>query len=273
MKYLTVGTVLTLGYILDISHTFSQQAYYPLAVGNVWQYTDALHQIRAIGDTTLPDGHSYRILLDTWYNIRDFQRQQGDSIFQEGALLYDFSRLPGDTIVWNPGGYICVLLSIDTAEVLGRLLRRWTFGRAWGQFTGEVDVVTDSLGLTTVTNLEPPTQRVLTGARIDGRNYGSIMQVKNNSDLNLPAHMVLMQNYPNPFNPSTTISFSLPRTENITLKVYDLLGREVATLVEGRKEAGEHSVKWNAESFASGVYFCRLKAGDFVQTRKLVLVR
>jgi hypothetical protein len=88
-----------------------------------------------------------------------------------------------------------------------------------------------------------------------------------------PEDFQLYQNYPNPFNPSTTISFSIPRTENVSLKVYDLLGREVATLVDGRKEAGEHSVKWNAEGFASGVYFCRLKAGDFVQTRKLVLVR
>jgi hypothetical protein len=83
----------------------------------------------------------------------------------------------------------------------------------------------------------------------------------------------LFQNYPNPFNPSTTTSFSLPHAAVVSLKVYDVLGREVATLVDGREEAGEHSVKWNAEGFASGVFFYRLKAGDFVQTRKLVLVR
>jgi hypothetical protein len=83
----------------------------------------------------------------------------------------------------------------------------------------------------------------------------------------------LLPNYPNPFNPSTTISFTLPRTENITLKVYEMLGREVATLVEGREEAGEHSVKWNAESFASGVYFYQIKAGGFVDTKKLLLIR
>jgi hypothetical protein len=89
----------------------------------------------------------------------------------------------------------------------------------------------------------------------------------------LPDNFTLSQNYPNPFNPSTTISFSLPRRESVTLKVYDLLGREVATLVDGREEAGEHTVKWNADGFTSGVYFYRLSAGGGVQTRKLVLVR
>jgi hypothetical protein len=93
------------------------------------------------------------------------------------------------------------------------------------------------------------------------------------ADKPAPQRFVLAQNYPNPFNPSTTISFSLPRTENIALKVYDVLGREVATLVDRREEAGEHSVKWNAEEFASGVYFYQLRAGGFVETRKLLLIR
>jgi hypothetical protein len=84
---------------------------------------------------------------------------------------------------------------------------------------------------------------------------------------------VVLQNYPNPFNPSTAISFSLPHAAVVSLKVYDMLGREVATLVEGREEAGEHSVTWNAEGFASGVYFCRLQANGVMLTRKLLPVR
>jgi hypothetical protein len=88
-----------------------------------------------------------------------------------------------------------------------------------------------------------------------------------------PGFVQLMQCYPNPFNPSTTISFSLPRTEMVILKVYDVLGREVATLVDRREEAGEHSVMWNGEEFASGVYFCRLQANDVVLTQKILLVR
>jgi len=83
----------------------------------------------------------------------------------------------------------------------------------------------------------------------------------------------LSQNYPNPFNPSTNISFTLPTKSFVTLKVYDLLGRGVATLVEGELSAGNHSQEWNATNFASGVYFCRLQAGKYSATKKLLLIR
>ncbi len=83
----------------------------------------------------------------------------------------------------------------------------------------------------------------------------------------------LEQNYPNPFNPSTTITFELPKTSQVTLTVYDILGREVSVLVNERKSAGVHDVKFDASGLSSGVYFYRLQAGDFTQTRKLCLIR
>lgn len=81
----------------------------------------------------------------------------------------------------------------------------------------------------------------------------------------------LNQNFPNPFNPSTVIEFALPQAGFVSLKVYNLLGAEVATLVSSEMTAGRHSVSWNASDLASGVYLYRLKAGTFVQTRKLTL--
>jgi len=87
----------------------------------------------------------------------------------------------------------------------------------------------------------------------------------------LPVEYQLKQNYPNPFNPSTTISFSLPQRSHVTLKVFDLLGREVATLVDGEMAAGEHSVSFNARGFPSGVYFTQMKAANVVQRIKMVL--
>jgi hypothetical protein len=84
---------------------------------------------------------------------------------------------------------------------------------------------------------------------------------------------LLGQNYPNPFNPNTAVSFELGALSSVSLKVYDILGREVATLAEGRTEAGEHTVQWDATGFASGIYFYRLTAGNFSSTRKLVLMR
>ena len=87
-----------------------------------------------------------------------------------------------------------------------------------------------------------------------------------------PEEFHLEQNYPNPFNPSTTIAFALPRPAYVTLKVLNPLGGEVASLVNGPMAAGRHSVVWNAEKQASGVYFFRMSAGDFLSTRKLVLL-
>jgi hypothetical protein len=87
------------------------------------------------------------------------------------------------------------------------------------------------------------------------------------------AHFALLQNYPNPFNPATTISYSLPRTGAVSLKVYNVMGQEIAVLADGVHGAGDHTVTWNAEHVASGVYFCRLSAGGFVETKRLVLLR
>jgi len=89
----------------------------------------------------------------------------------------------------------------------------------------------------------------------------------------LPEKFVLYQNYPNPFNPTTTIRFSLPQRSYGTLKVFDVLGREVATLVNGELNAGEHSVVFNAKNLPSSVYFYRLQAGNFVEQKKMVVVK
>jgi hypothetical protein len=98
-----------------------------------------------------------------------------------------------------------------------------------------------------------------------------------------PQEFELFQSYPNPFNPSTTIRYSLEKTAQVSLKVYNLLGIEVATLVNGRQEAGSYTVPFSAiggsasggstSTLASGVYFYRLEAGSFVSTKKLILMK
>ncbi|MGD1046708.1 MAG: T9SS type A sorting domain-containing protein [Bacteroidota bacterium] len=92
-------------------------------------------------------------------------------------------------------------------------------------------------------------------------------------NLVLPTSYSLEQNFPNPFNPSTTISFNLPSKSFVSLKVYDLLGREVATIISEEMSAGNYSRQWNAAALTSGVYFYRLQAGSFAGTKKLVLLR
>jgi len=103
----------------------------------------------------------------------------------------------------------------------------------------------------------------------DGKfEYSNIIEIKIN-----PTDIILSQNHPNPFNPSTTIKYKIPDAEFVTLKVYDLLGNEVATLVNKQKPACSYDVKFDASSLPSGIYFYRLQAGSFVETKKMVLMK
>ena len=83
----------------------------------------------------------------------------------------------------------------------------------------------------------------------------------------------LFQNYPNPFNPGTKINYQIPQTGFVTLKVYDLLGREVATLVDEEKSVGSYEVEFNGVELTSGIYFYRLQAGDYIETKKMILIK
>jgi hypothetical protein len=89
----------------------------------------------------------------------------------------------------------------------------------------------------------------------------------------LPVSVALFQNYPNPFNPSTTIRYALPTRAHVALSVFNTLGQQVAVLFHGDQDAGYHEVRFDGSNLASGVYFYRIQAGDFVQTCKLVLLR
>jgi hypothetical protein len=88
-----------------------------------------------------------------------------------------------------------------------------------------------------------------------------------------PFGFQLAQNFPNPFNPTTTIQFHIPLSSFATLKVYNLLGQEVATLVHEEMESGTYSVSWNAASYSSGLYFYKLQAGEFAETKRMILLK
>ena len=131
--------------------------------------------------------------------------------------------------------------------------------------------VTDSVGLTYQTFEVAPYDQCLRGAVINGVAYGTITTV-DEDELESGSYNVA-QNYPNPFNPTTTIRYELPEQAFVTLKVYNVLGQEVATLVSQEQVAGSYHVQFDATGLASGVYLYRLQAADYFRTKKLVLLK
>lgn len=108
---------------------------------------------------------------------------------------------------------------------------------------------------------------------VDNILFTKEMVTSNEREMNNPARFTLSQNYPNPFNPTTNISYTLPTRSAVTMDVFTIQGQKVATLVQGEKAAGSHSLTFNGSNLSSGVYFYRLVADGFVQTRKMILIK
>jgi len=135
--------------------------------------------------------------------------------------------------------------------------------RRWSIFTPLETIETDTLGI----------------AAADTSGNGTVLVFSlqpvnvTETTTTLPKEFSLYQNYPNPFNPTTTIGFEIPYSTFVRLTILNTLGQEVATPVSEHKAAGSYSVRWDGGDKASGIYFYRLEAGTFVQTRKLLLIR
>jgi hypothetical protein len=100
-------------------------------------------------------------------------------------------------------------------------------------------------------------------------NYSKVVEI----NVSAPKDFELSQNYPNPFNPTTVIKYSITKEAKVTLKVFDVLGRVVETLVNTKQAANSYEVSFNASKLASGVYIYQLEAGDFVQSMKMMLIK
>ena len=91
--------------------------------------------------------------------------------------------------------------------------------------------------------------------------------------MQLPLQFKLSQNYPNPFNPNTNIKYSLSEPSYVTLEIYNILGQKTATLVDEYRDAGSHTVIWQANDVSSGMYFYRIRAGDYIESKKMLLLK
>ncbi len=203
--------------------------------------------------------------VNTW----DFSGTQGKEGYPN--LTLDTTKL---ALFWNGSLKFVELLEPADAVPL------YEYVSAVGDtaFTGKICAIKHALGSGTVIYLGFP---LLYIDQDDARafalrvmeEFGEKQTEVAGGDREFPMRFVLHQNYPNPFNPSTTIGYELPARSRVVLKIYNLLGQEVATLVDEETQAGRYEVMWDAGDFSSGVYFYQLGASEFVQTKKLILLR
>ncbi len=143
-------------------------------------------------------------------------------------------------------------------------------GRWYDFFSGDSIEVTNTQ---TQISLEPGEFHIYTTVKLPTPEAGLLTLVDENESLNIKEYK-LEQNYPNPFNPTTRINYQLPEASKVILKVYDVLGREIATIVNQFQNAGKYSVEFSASGgLSSGVYFYRISAGDFIQTKKMLMIK
>ncbi len=148
-------------------------------------------------------------------------------------------------------------------------LRSWVFATGGGVMSGGGHTAVGTVGQSFVGYSSGVTYAASSGVWFGG----VITDVDQAESDELPRVFALRQNYPNPFNPRTLIEYRLPKACHVDLRIFDLLGREMLVLVEGMQEAGNKSVALDASGLPSGAYFYRLAAGDFMATKKLVVVK
>jgi len=202
------------------------------------------------------------------------------------AKVYEVN-LSGHNSVFHGGLTAIMDLAINPLDGKLFAVQYGEYSGGWQNNTGALFVVTNTSVDTLIYGLNFPAGMVFNSAGelfITNNVNGKITKVTGipvgveNEINSLPEEYSLSQNYPNPFNPSTMIGFQLPASGNITFKVYDLLGREVATLVDEYKPAGSYEVEFNIHSgsvrnLASGAYFYEIRAGSFVETKKMILLK
>jgi photosystem II stability/assembly factor-like uncharacterized protein len=154
----------------------------------------------------------------------------------------------------------------------GGVFRSTDTGTSWGDFTnGITSMNVQSFGVT------PDGNYIFGGTDHVGVWRRPVSElttdIRDESGINVATGFLLQQNYPNPFNPTTTISFQLTKTSKVSLKVFDVLGKEVATLVTGTQAPGNHHITWDASNVASGMYYYRLAVGNAVQVRTMMLIK
>jgi hypothetical protein len=121
--------------------------------------------------------------------------------------------------------------------------------------------------------LQPGEFHIYTTVKLPTPEVGILLGLEDSEIADAPTEYALQQNYPNPFNPTTTIRYSIINPDVVKIKIYDVLGREVRTLVNEFKQVGTYELQFSANGLASGIYLYRIESGSFVETKKMILLK
>ena len=279
--------------------------YYPLQIGNYWEYKitneqmpyppdTVAYSIKVKGDTTLDNKIVYKILAyqDIYPNHNKYyQYIRIDSLtgsvfryYKDSSLANDEYKTdslyaqPGDTIncsesFQSSGNYktICRSKGIDT--LFGKLVQvkifydysnipggEYGIAKGFGNYFGASCELSCSYGS-------------LVYAKINGIEYGNKIVTRVKENTIIPSKFILFQNYPNPFNPSTNIIFEIPEPGNVTLRIYDVLGKVMESHKLNYLNSGEHTFAFNGSKYSSGIYFYQIEYKQQVKTRKMLILK
>lgn len=264
-----------------------------LKVGNFFQYTidnfpfeDYYANWEIISDTTLNNGITYSVIKKYYIGGANYYYLEYIDTVTNKWYVYDPTCLSADTNgnflkadlnsdsgdIWNGCGYdILVYNKGMIGNFLGKQNLEFVTLTAYPIITdGQFDTYIDFFGYKGTNGYN--FQSELTGAIIDGVTYGNIVSI-NQISTQVPEKFNLYNNYPNPFNPTTRIKFEIPKNVKVSLKVFDILGREVASLVNSELNAGVYEYTFEGARLSSGIYFYTLKTDDFIETKKMLLVK
>lgn len=285
--------ILILFFLISIQTLHSQYSassvYFPLQVGNSWIYTrfqspgevySVLH-VKITKDTVINN--------ERYYYLHHFPEQSDYWMHYDtsNGILYRFeeNNSPFIRLSANAGDtmfYICSGIKDTILFDVPSKIKSYYYHLSVPHTSSGTEIeLAENFGQTYYFEYYSSYTQShylyawLKGCIIDGIIYGdtSLTIGNNHTPEQIPENFSLKQNFPNPFNPETKIKFELMQNCFTSLKIYDITGREVSTLVNMYLNAGEYTFKWNASNIQSGVYFYQLKAGEFTETKKMVLTK
>jgi hypothetical protein len=216
-----------------------------------------------------------------WDYFNDGNRKNLYKVWQAIITLKDYQAFNSEDYSYSLSGYTKRLTILDTTmnvNIIGNFYVSQlninpqfpNIGRWYDYFTGDSIYVTNTQ---TEISLQPGEFHIYTTVKLPTPEEGILLDVENSELYDVPSEYNLEQNYPNPFNPLTTINYSIINPGVVRIKIYDILGREVKTLVNEFKQTGNYKVQFDASGLSSGIYLYRIESGEFVQTKKMILLK